>query len=86
MIVLVFAGVQTVQVFFLAWEEEDYDFAFFIRLALVSAGVKVLEGWEDHPASLGVTVTLVGVLGPGVAGVLGMPGLCLTPSNMMIPR
>ena len=27
----------------------------------MSAGVKVVEGWEDHPASLGMTVTMVGV-------------------------
>ena len=45
----------------------------------MSAGMKVVEGWEDHPASLGVTVTLVGVgvLGPGVAGVLGLVRRCV---------
>ena len=46
-----------------------------IGLALVSVGAKVVEGWKDHPASLDVTVTLVGV------------GLeVLTPSKLTIPR
>jgi hypothetical protein len=61
-----------------------------IGLALVSVGVEVVEGWEAHPESLDGTVTLVGVavgvLGPGVAGVLGLPGPCLTPSKLTIPR
>ena len=61
-----------------------------VGLALVSVEVEVVEGWEDHLASLGVTTTLVGVglgvLGPGAADVLGLPGPCLTPSKLTIPR
>ena len=43
-----------------------------IGLALVSIGLEVVEG-------LGVDV---GVLSAGVAGVLGSPGPCLTPSKL----
>ena len=59
-----------------------------VGLALVLVGVEVVEDWEDHLDSLGMMVTLVGVglgvLGSGVAGVLGLPGPCLTPSKLAI--
>jgi len=61
-----------------------------IGLDLVSVGVEIVGGWEDYTESLGVMATLVrvrvGVLGPGIAGVLGLPGPYLTPLKLTIPR
>jgi hypothetical protein len=59
-----------------------------VGLALVSVAVGVVEVWEDPYRVVrrdGDTGGF-GVLGPGVAGLLGLPGPCLTPSKLMIPR